>query len=120
MLDQLVEKLKAAGLDVRPDETIRGTSGRLHHFDCVVSGKRTVVLDRIACSHPELSILGLYTKMFDCGLSSAFAIVDRPTEKISALAGLYHIQIIPQNENAEMTVQKVRRILQEEIKKNGK
>lgn len=120
MLDQLVEKLKAAGLDVRPDTTIRGTSGRLHHFDCVISGKGTLVLDRIEDSKPELSILGLYTKMFDCGLSAAFAIVDRPTEKISALAGLYHIQVIPQNENAEMTVQRVRQVLQVEIKKNGK
>lgn len=120
MLDQLVEKLRAARLDVRPDATIRGTSGRPHHFDCVISGKRTLVLDRIEDSKPELGILGLYTKMFDCGLSSALAIVDKPTEKVSALAGLYHIQVIPQNENVEMTVQKVRQVLQEEIKKNGK
>lgn len=121
MHDDLIEKLKAAGLDVRPDATMRGVSGSLHHFDCVIHwNEKMVVLDRIAGSQPELGVIGLYTKMFDCGLSSALAIVDNPTEKINALAGLYHIQIIPQNENAEMTVQKVRLILQEEIKKNGR
>lgn len=121
MPDQLAEKLKAAGLDVRPDASMRGTSGRLHHFDCIIHGNgKMVIIDRIASSQPELSILGLYTKMFDCGLSSAFAIVDSPTEKINTLASLYHIQIIPQNENVEMTVRKVRQSLREGIKNNGK
>ena len=119
MPDQLVEKLEAAGLDVRPDATIRGASGKLHHFACVISGRRIVVLDRIAGSQPELSILGLYTKMFDCNLSSALAIVDNPTEKINALADLYHIQIIPQN-GIEMAVQKISRFVNKEAEKDAK